>query len=107
MEHNHGNEYQVRIVHQDGTEQLSGWMNSGEQLAQAMAAVHRAQGNAYWLRERNVLCPNCFDREHVLVECPIADISNPRYGPHDSRYLATLGARNWYEQLEVVAWNRH
>ena len=28
MAHNHGNEYQVRIVHEDGTEELSGWMKS-------------------------------------------------------------------------------
>jgi len=28
MAHNHGNEYQIRIVREDGTEELSGWMNS-------------------------------------------------------------------------------
>ena len=41
LAHNHGNEYQVKIVHEDGTEELSAWMNSEEQVAQAMAAVHR------------------------------------------------------------------
>jgi hypothetical protein len=46
MAHNHGNEYQIRIVHEDGTEQLCEWMNSEEQLAQAMAAVHGAHGKA-------------------------------------------------------------
>jgi hypothetical protein len=45
MAHNHGSEYQVQIVHEDGTEELSGWMNSEEQVAQAMAAVHRPQFN--------------------------------------------------------------
>jgi hypothetical protein len=59
MAHNHGNEYQINIVHEDGTEELSEWMNSQEQVAQAMAAVHRPRGKAYWLRERNMLCPNC------------------------------------------------
>ena len=28
MAHNHGYEYQIRIVHEDGIEELSGWMNS-------------------------------------------------------------------------------
>ena len=59
MAHNHGNEYQINIVHEDGTEELSEWMNSQEQVAQAMAAVHRPRGKDYWLRERNLLCPNC------------------------------------------------
>ena len=27
MTHEHGSEYQVRIVHEDETEELSGWMN--------------------------------------------------------------------------------
>jgi hypothetical protein len=38
MAHNHGSEYQVRIVRGDGTEELSGWLNSAEQVAQAIAA---------------------------------------------------------------------
>lgn len=57
MAHNHGNEYQVKIVYENGSEELSGWMNSEEWVAQAMAAVHRPQVKAYWLRARNVLCP--------------------------------------------------
>ncbi len=67
MAHDHGNEYQVRIIHAYGTEKLSGWMNSEEQVAQAMAAVHRAQGEACWLRERNVLCPDCLDKEQIII----------------------------------------
>ncbi len=97
MAHNHGhegNEYQIRIVRGDGTEELTGWMNSIEQVAQAMAAVHRPQGKAYWLLERNVLCPNCLDKEHDL-EYPIMDIPSPRCMPHDSRYLLVSGSRNW------------
>jgi hypothetical protein len=107
MAHNHGSEYQVRIVHEDGTEELSGWMNSEEQLAQTMAAVHRALGKSYWLRERSVLCPNCFDKEQIVVECPITDIPSPRYSPHDSHYLLAVGSRNRYELLEVVIGSRH
>ena len=106
MVDNHGYEYQVRIVHEDGTEELSGWMNSQEQLAQAMAAVRRAQGKAYWLRKRSVLCPDCFDTQQIIVECPIADDPSPRYRPHDSRYLLAVGSRNRYELLEVVIGGR-
>src|SRR5665811_935503 len=100
MAHNHGNEYQVKIVHEDGTEELSGWMNSEEQLAQAMAVVRRAQGKSYWLRERNMLCPNCFDTGQRIVECPITDMPSQRYRPHDSHYLLAVGAKNRYELLE-------
>lgn len=39
MAHNHGNEYQIRMVHEDGTEELSGWMQSAEQLAPLEGAV--------------------------------------------------------------------
>ena len=105
MAHNHGNEYQIRIVHEDGTEELSGLMNSTEQVAQAMAAVDRPKGKAYWLLVRNVLCPNCLARGQKVMEYPLADIPSPRYSPHDSRYLLQVGSKSRYE-LEVV-WNRH
>jgi hypothetical protein len=94
MAHSHGNEYQVKIVHEDGTEELSAWMNSEAQVTQAMAAVHRPQGNAYWLRERNAVCPNCSDREQRILEYPLTDIPSPRFSPHDSRYLLAVGSRN-------------
>jgi hypothetical protein len=96
MAHNHsneGNEYQIRIVHGDGTEELSEWMNSTDQVAQALAEVHITQGKAYWLLERNVLCPECLDREHGL-EFPIMDIPSPRCMPHDSYYLLMSLSRN-------------
>jgi len=103
MAHNHGNEYQVIIVNEDGVEELSGWMNSQEQLAQAMAAVHRAQGKAYWLRERIVFCPDCVDQEQqIVVECPIAYTPSPRCHPHDSRYLVAVGSKNRYESVAVA-----
>ena len=96
MAHNHGhegNEYQIRIVRGDGTEELSGWRNSIEEVAQAMAAVRRLQGKAYWLLERNVLCPDCLDSEHGL-EYPITDMPSPRCMPHDSHYLLVSESRN-------------
>ena len=101
MAHSHGNEYQLKIVHENGTEELSGWMNSEEQVARAMAAVHRPQSDAYWLRERNVVCPNCPDREQRILEYPFADIPSQRCRPHDSRFLVAVGYKNRYELLEV------
>ena len=105
MAHNHGSEYQVRIVHGDGTEELSGWLNSAEQVAQAIAADRKPQGKAYWLRARNVLCTGCPDREQTIIECPITDIPSPRYSPHDSRYLVEVGTKRRCE-VEVSVWSR-
>ena len=96
MAHNHGDEYRVKIVHEDGTEELTGWMNSEEQVAQTMAALHKPQGKAYWLLVRNVICPNCRDKQRI-VECHLTDI---RYSSHDSRYLAKVGSKSRYELLE-------
>jgi len=96
MAHNHGNEgneYQIRIVHGNGTEELSGWMNSIERVTKAMAAVHRLQGEAYWLLERNVSCHDCLDRVHGL-EYPIMDTPSPRCMPHDSHYLLVSESRS-------------
>ena len=93
MAHNHGYEYQIRIVCEDGTEELSGWMNSTEQVAQTMIAVHKPRDGTCWLLVRNIICPNCSDREQVL-EYPIMDIPSPRCIPHDSRYLQVVESRN-------------
>jgi hypothetical protein len=108
MAHNHGNEFQVRVVHVDGTEELSRWMDSEEQLAQAMVAFHRARNRAYWLRERNVFCPDCLDEKRdIVVECPISYTPSPRNRPHDSQYLVAVGVKNRYESVEVVMGSRY
>ena len=96
MAHDHGKEYQVRIVHKDGTEELSGWMNSEAQVARAVVAVRIPPGKAFWLRARYVLCPNCLDRKQRIVECPLAGTPSPRCSPHDSYYLVTARVRNRY-----------
>ena len=106
MAHNHGSEYQVRIVRGDGTEELTVWLNSAEQVAQAIAASHRPRAKAYWLLERNVLCPNCVDKGQRVMEYPLTDIPSPRCNPHDSRYLVEVGSKSRYE-LEVDVCNRH
>src|ERR1700682_4531761 len=105
LAHNHGNEYQIKIVHADGTEELSGWMNSQEQVAQqAMPAVHRRRGKTYWLRKRNVLSPNCLDSEQRTVEYPLTDIPSPRCSPHDSRYLLSVGSADRHAFAFTVSW---
>jgi hypothetical protein len=95
MVHNHGYEYQIRIVLEDGAEELSGWMNSTEQVAQTIMVVHKLQGQTCWLLVRNVICPNCSDSEQIS-EYPIMDISSPRYMPYDSRHLRAADSRNRY-----------
>ena len=94
MAHNHANEYQIKIAHENGTEELTRWMNSEEQLAQAIATLHRLRGETHWLRVRSVVCTDCLDQEQrITVECPISGIPSPRYRPHNSHYL-TAGSRN-------------
>ena len=94
MAHTHGNEYQVRIVHEDGTEELSGWMQREEQVAPALAAIRRPHGTAYWLRVRLVRCPDCLERDQGIWEYPVTGIPSARYSPHDSGYLVAAGCRN-------------
>ena len=105
MAHDHGSEYQVRIVLEDGTEELSGWLNGEEHVAQAIAVSHRQQAKAYWLVERNVLCPTCLDRGEQVMEYPLTDIPSPRCSPHDSRYLVDMGSKSRHE-LDVVIRNK-
>ena len=59
-----------------------------------MAAIHRRQGNAYRLRQRNVLCPDCLERDQGIWEYPLTGIPSSRYSPHDSGYLLAAGWRN-------------
>jgi len=95
MAHNHGNEYWIRIVREDGIEELSGWMNTTEQVAQTMLAVHGLQGKTYWLLVRNTICPDCSDREQIM-EYPIMHTRSPRCIPHNSHYLQVVESRNPY-----------
>jgi len=95
MAHDHGDEYQVRTVHEDGTEELSGWMNGQEQVAQAVAAICNPRGRAFWLLARNALCPDCPDREQrIFTECPLTGMPSARCNPHDSQYLVRVGLKS-------------
>jgi hypothetical protein len=104
MTHNHGNEYQIRMVREDGLEELSGWMNSIEEVAQAIIEVPDPKGKAYWLLVRNTICPNCSEREQIS-EYPFAPITSPRCIPHNSRYLQVVESRNRY--ILGVSASRH
>ena len=94
MAHKHGNEYQIRMVHADGAEELSGWMQSEEQVAPALAALHRPPGTAHWLQARPVLCPDCCTRDQGIWGCPLTEIPTTRYSPQDSGYLHAAGRRD-------------
>ncbi len=85
MAHN-GIEYQIRTTNEDGTVELSGWMNSTEQIAQAMAL--RSKGKDAWLLVRS--------QDQIILECPITGIPSPRYSPHDSDYLVRAHCRDRY-----------
>jgi len=95
MAHNHGSEYQVKVIHEDGTEQLSEWIEQGN-IVYTMAALHKPQSRAYWLRERNItvpFCPLCREIETAVTEYPLTDCLSPRSHPHDSTYLVLTGAK--------------
>ena len=83
-----GNEYQIRIINQDGTVEVSGWMSSTEQIAHTFAAVHRSKGEVFWLLIRR--------EDQIILECPLAGIPSPRYSPHDSYYLMKARSRDPY-----------
>ena len=93
MAPDNGVRYRIRIVREDGIEELSEWMNSTEQVAQTMLAVRRPEGKTYWLLVRNILCPNCSDRVQIM-EYPIMCIPSPRYIPYNSPYRRVVESRN-------------
>ncbi len=95
MLHQHGSEYQVKMVRQDGTEELSQWINDEGQIAQAIAALHKPNCKAYWLRQRSLLCAACLDTAQSVTEFPLANVSYPRASPNDSRYMVATGKRNY------------
>lgn len=95
MAYKHGNEYQIRIVREDATEELSGWMNSAEQVAQALVSTHKPRGASCWLLVRNIFFANGAYHEQIS-EYPIEDRQSARYIPHDSRYLYAAESKNQY-----------
>lgn len=99
MAHNHGSEYQIKVIHEDGTEELSEWIEQ-KNIAYTMAALHKPQARDYWLRERTVrvpFCPLCRDVETSITEYPLTECLSPRSHPHDSDYLALVGAKDPYD----------
>ena len=92
MGHEHGSEYQLRFVLNNGEEDLTGWLTQ-EQLIRAMAAPS-PKGTVIWLQERNVICTDCPDRKQQIFEYPVGNTASSRCRPHDSRYLVAAGVRN-------------
>ena len=96
MTHEHGSEYQVRIVHEDETEELSGWMDCQEEVAQAIIGLRGSPAKAYWLQVRNILCLNCLQRELTIVEFPLVltAAENPRVPRQtDKRLFGSASSR--------------
>lgn len=94
MNHIHGSEYQIRIVFDDDSQELSSWMASEEELLKVIASLPQTRGKAFWLRERDKTCPYCGQEPRVIIECPIVCVPCQRYRPHDSRYLVAMGSKN-------------
>lgn len=96
MTHEHGSQYRVRIVHEDETEELSGWMNGQSEVAQALNGLRGSPAKAYWLQVRNILCINCLHREMTVVEFPLtltADENTRLPRQTDRRPLRTASNR--------------
>ena len=70
MAHKPGNEYRLRIVREDGTQELSRWTESIDKVAQAIMLARKPHGATCWLLVRNLICPNCPDSQEIL-EYPI------------------------------------
>jgi hypothetical protein len=95
--HEHGSEYQLKFVLDNGEEDLTGWFTQDE-LMQAMAEA-MATGRVFWLQERNIVCLACTDREQQIFEYPVGNTETSRCRPHDSRYLVAARLRNRAEVL--------
>jgi hypothetical protein len=96
MTHEHGSEYQVRIVYEDETEELSGWMDRPGAVAQAITGLRGSRAKAYWLQIRNILCLNCPDRKPAMVEFPLTATSseNARFPRQaDKRLFGSASSR--------------
>jgi len=109
MPHSHGIEYQIKVIHEDGTEVLSEWIELGN-VDQTMAALHKPEARAYLLRERSVTvadCPLCRDKQTAIAEYPLTDCLSPRSHAHDSSYLVLTGSKDLLEvEGEVIQGDR-
>ena len=95
MTHEHGSEYQVRIVHEDETEDLSGWMNCQEDVAKAITGLRGSPAKTYWLQVRNIRCLHCPDRELTIAEfrLSLTAVETTRF-PDKARYQAAHFGRS-------------
>jgi hypothetical protein len=106
MAYNHGNEYQIRIVHEDSTEELSEWMNSTEQVARVLILTRKPRGATCWLLVRNIFYANGSYQEQIL-EYPILDMPSTRYIPHDSHCPQGVESKRQYALGFTESSHRH
>lgn len=78
MTHDHGNEFQTRVVRNGGTQVLSGWMNSQEEVIQAVTGLRGSPAEGYWLQVRNVRCLDCLHSDPTILEFPLNLTTLPR-----------------------------
>ena len=95
MAHNYGNEYRIRIIQENGTEELSEWMNSTEQVAQALIVAHTLRRKTCWLQVRNIFRPSSLEMGPVS-EYPIMDIPSPRCISPDPHHQQAANSNSSY-----------
>jgi hypothetical protein len=96
MAQHHGSEYQVKVIHEDGTETLSDWIEHGD-VGETMAAFRKPKSKAYWLRERSIsfaACPCCQNHDASIAEYPLTYSLSQGSHPRDSSYLAKWGSND-------------
>jgi hypothetical protein len=94
MAPSHIQQYRIRIAREDGTEELTGWMDSEEQLVQTMATLRTVPGKAHWLQVRSVTCSDEPDMgRQIIGESPIAGVPSTQYS-RNSRYRLAGETRN-------------
>ena len=97
MTHEHGNQYRVKIVSDNETEELSGWMNNPGEVAQIIAGRRESVADAYWLQVRNIVCPDCQHKELTIVESRLSPnvAENARLPPQsERRHFGSVSTRS-------------
>jgi|SRR5579862_5517 len=100
MPHEHGFEYQVRIVYEDESEKLSGWMSCPEEAAHWISGPRRRQAKAYWLQVQDILClncRNCLNTGATIIEFPLAVIAVAK-----TRFPQQTESRDGHEQSRAA-----
>ena len=105
MAHNHGSEYQIRIICGDGTEELSGWLKGEEQVArQSLRATGQKPKLAgFWNETFSVPPARIGDRKSWNIPLRTSRLHDTA---HTTPVIWCVGSKSRYE-LEVVISGRH